>query len=119
MTTEEKRRFVRFNVAMNAVCNKNGALKRFKISNFSREGVGVSSWDLLKEGEEIETEMMIPGDNVPVVFKGKIAWSSGAVSDSEQYKGGIKFTEINNHDRSRVLEHVYQNWIMPDNADVR
>ena len=116
MTSEEKRKFVRFDVSINAASKEDGVVKRFKISNFSREGVGVTSWDFLKEGEEFESEMMIPGDNMPVVFKGKIAWSSGAVSDSEQYKGGIKFTEISNQDRSRVLEYVYNNWIMPESV---
>ena len=113
----EKRKYMRFNVFMDALGRKGGMLKKLKVNNFSKEGVGVISDAPLREGEDLEVEMMIPGDNMPVVFEGKIAWTSDDTYDHEHYKGGIKFNKISNNDRSRILEYIYQKWIMPDKSE--
>ena len=72
----EKRRYMRFNVIMEALCHKSGNKKKLKINNFSKEGVGLLSEDFLIRGEELEIEMTIPGDNIPVIFNGEVAWAS-------------------------------------------
>ena len=111
---DEKRRFMRFNVLMDAVCKKGDSLKRrIKVNNFSKEGVGLVGGKEFKKGEELEIEMLIPGDNVPVLFEGEITWTKGPASDSAEHKSGIKFKKINNHDKSRILEYIYQHWIKP------
>ncbi len=112
----EKRKYMRFNVFMDALNRKGGMLRKFKVNNFSKEGIGIISEDPLREGEDLEIEMMIPGDNMPVIFEGQIAWISGDTHDREQYKGGIRFKKISNNDRSRILEYIYQKWIMPDKS---
>ena len=115
----EKRRFMRFNVLMDAVCRKNGAPKKLKVNNFSREGIGISSREAFSEGEDIEVEMMIPGDNIPVLLGGEIAWAADPISDNAQFSSGIKFTKISNGDRGRVLEHIYHKWIAPAGAEIK
>ncbi len=115
----EKRKYMRFNVLMDAVSRTSGAVRKLKINNFSREGVGLISRAALNEGEEVAIEMMIPGDNVPVVLSGRIAWATGPVSDDSQHRGGLKFDNVSNHDRSRILEYIYQKWIMPDKNGIR
>ena len=114
----EKRRFMRFNVFMDAICRRNGASKKLKVNNFSREGIGILSRESFDQGEDLEIEMMIPGDNIPVLFEGEIAWANGPTSDNGQYKSGIKFKKISNGDRGRVLEYIYQNWIAPAKAEI-
>ena len=113
----EKRKYMRFNVFLDAICRTGGALKKLKINNFSKEGVGILSEEIFGEGEDLEIEMMIPGDNIPVLFHGKVAWADATGSDNTQNRGGLKFETIKNEDRGKILEYIYQKWIMPAKKD--
>ena len=115
----EKRRFIRFDVLMDAICRTGSALKKVKVNNFSKEGIGILSSESLREGEGVEIELMIPGDNIPILFEGEVAWSRGSADDDASHKGGVRFKKISNNDRSRMLGYVYQKWIMPASAKVK
>lgn len=109
----EKRRFMRFKVFLEALYHCRGEKRNIKVNNFSKDGIGVLSSETFNVGEEVGIEMMIPGDNVPIIIEGQIAWASGPADELNEYKGGLKFSKINNDDRSRILEYIYQNWIKP------
>jgi c-di-GMP-binding flagellar brake protein YcgR len=110
----EKRRYMRFNVFIDGLSrHKGGANKNLSINNFSKEGVGFVSHDPLTPGEELEIEMLIPGDNMPVVVNGEVAWASAPEQDSCHYRGGVRFKKISNGDKSRLLEYIYNRWIIP------
>ena len=109
----EKRRFLRFDVIMDAFFRGAGQEKDLKICNLSKEGVGVISSHPLGVGEKIDVEMSIPGDNVPVVLQGEIAWASAPAQDNCHYQGGIKFGNVGNDDKTRLLEYIYNRWIIP------
>ena len=111
----EKRRFIRFNVLLDAISRTaEGALKKFKINNISKDGVGILCDEMLNMGDDIEMEMMIPGDNMPVLFKGEVAWVANSSYNNARYKSGLKFKKIRSEDRNRVLEYIYQKWLMSD-----
>ncbi len=109
----EKRKYMRFDVLLNALGRAGDESKKLKVTNFCREGIGISSEDYLPEGKDVDVEMMIPGDNIPVVVTGEITWAADSSSDDQQYEGGMKFKEIKDSDRGRILEYVYQKWLMP------
>ena len=113
----EKRRYMRFNVIMEALCRKSGSKKKLKINNFSKEGVGLLSHDSFSPGEELEIEMTIPGDNIPVIFNGEVAWASVPAQDSCHYRGGVRIKNIKNEDKSRLLEYIYNRWIIPAGSE--
>jgi hypothetical protein len=113
----EKRKYMRFNVIIEALCRRGDSKKRLKINNFSKEGVGVLSHDTLTPGEDLEIEMTIPGDNVPVFLGGEVTWTSAPVQDSCHYRGGIRFKDIKNEDKSRLLEYLYNRWITPTGSE--
>jgi hypothetical protein len=113
----EKRKFLRFNVLMDAFCHRAGEKSGLKIKNLSKEGMGVVSDRPLGAGERVDIEMSIPGDNVPVVFQGEIAWASSPAQDSCHYHGGIRFNNVANGDKARLLEYVYNRWIIPSCDD--
>ncbi|MFH1837432.1 MAG: PilZ domain-containing protein [Candidatus Omnitrophota bacterium] len=110
----EKRRFIRFDTLLDAICRRKGSLTRFKVNNFCRDGVGILSDEVLDNGEDVEVEMMIPGDNVPIIFEGQIAWAGASFSGIAKHESGIKFKKINSEDRGRVLEHIYRKWIITE-----
>ena len=111
---EEKRKYMRFNVLLDALCKTGGALKKLTISNFSREGIGALSEIKIPKGEAVEIELSIPGDNIPVVVSGQIAWASSQSDKSESFKYGIKLDSIDGSDRGRVLNYIYRKWMMPE-----
>ncbi|MDP8259236.1 MAG: PilZ domain-containing protein [Candidatus Aadella gelida] len=107
----EKRRFIRFDILLDAICRRKGSLKKLKVNNFCRDGVGVLSDEALDQGEDLELEMMIPGDNIPIIFEGQIAWVGGTLPGEADHQGGIKFKKIKSEDRGRILEYIYKKWI--------
>ena len=113
----EKRRYMRFNVLLDAVANTGNAVRKLKVNNFSKEGVGVLSEASLYKGDDVELEMLIPGDNVPVMITGEVAWSGNDDKAAAEYKSGIKFKDINNSDRGRILDYIYKKWILPTDGD--
>lgn len=113
----EKRRFLRFDVLMDAFCHKSGQKRDLKIKNLSKEGVGVVSDYPLGTGEKVDIEMSIPGDNVPIVLQGEIAWASSPAQDNCHYQSGIKFRNMGNGDKARLLEYVYNRWIISSEKD--
>ena len=115
----DKRKYMRFNVLMDAIARTGGMLKKLKINNFSKEGIGVLSQDSLKKGEEIEVELTIPGDNIPVLLQGEIAWASDPLADNSKFSGGVKFKKIENNDRGRILEYIYQRWLTSAEAGLK
>ena len=105
---KEKRRYERFNIVLFAMCKIGDVLKKIKINNFSRSGVGIISEDFLDKGENIEFELLIPGDNIPVLLEGEIAWMDSIKTKNKQYKGGIKLKKVNNSNSSRIFEYIYK-----------
>ena len=103
----EKRKYVRFDVLMDAICRIGSSFKKLKVNNFSKEGIGIL------------IEMMIPGDDVPVLFEGEIVWMNELASDSADCQGGIKFKKISSGERGRILEYIYRNWIKAPKAEVK
>ncbi|MBD3425953.1 MAG: hypothetical protein GF409_01825 [Candidatus Omnitrophica bacterium] len=116
---EEKRKYMRFNVLLDAICHRKGVQRKLKVNNFSKEGIGLLSKESFSPGEKVEIELMIPGDNVPVMLQGEIAWSGDPIADNVHRKSGMKFHKVCNGDRGRILEYIYQNWIMPSGADIK
>lgn len=115
----EKRKFMRFDLLMDAIWAKGGVNKKIKISNFCREGMGILSREPIREGDDIELELTLPGDNIPVLLEGKVAWANGPVSDDSQHRGGVRFNKVESGDRGRILEYIYHKWIRPASADVK
>ena len=108
----EKRRYMRFNVLMDAF-SKGKSEKKLKVNNFSREGLGILSDEFIPEGENLEVEVMIPGDNIPVVVSGEVTWADKAAADKDLHRSGIKFKDIGNSDRTRLLHYIYGKWMLP------
>ena len=111
----ERRRFLRFETALNAFCEVVSAKWKAasKIKNISKEGALLVVPKQLKEGDAIELSMDVPGDNVPVFASCQVAWQRDrARSDkSSVYETGVKFTRIDNPNKGRLLEYIYSQWL--------
>jgi len=108
----ERRKFMRFNVLLDvlhtALDNTVSKVESHS-KDISKDGVRLSGDRPVPKGSTIELEMKIPGDNVPIIAAGEIAWTSN--SEEAKYDYGVRFTKIENYDRARLLGYVYNEWI--------
>lgn len=107
----ERRRFLRFTTALNAICDIVSEKKRssYRVKNISKEGALLLLDRQLREGSEIKLSMDVPGDNIPILASCQVAWQKPFESD--KFETGVRFTRLENLDRSRLLEFIYLQWI--------
>jgi len=108
---EERRKYMRFDVLLDAILGRSGKKKKMKVNNFSRDGLGIVSDEKISEGEDVEIELMIPGDNIPVIVTGEIAWTVKNGAEEPVFKSGVKVKKIKSADRSKILQYVYDKWM--------
>lgn len=107
MTSDERRRFMRFRAPMDLeyrTLTLNPIFGKALAKDLSREGVRLGLKQNIPSGTPIEICMNVPGDNLPVFASGKVAWADGL-------EAGVKLTKISQSDRTRVLEYVYREWL--------
>lgn len=103
----DRRRFMRFNAPLDLefkTLTLNPIFGKTLARDLSREGMRVGLKQTIPSGTPIEVCMNVPGDNLPVFAAGRIAWADGL-------EAGIRLTKISQHDRTRVLEYVYREWL--------
>ena len=108
----ERRKFLRFETALNAICDIVSEKHRasFKVRNISKEGALILADKKLREGTEIKLSMDVPGDNVPIFASCEVAWQKGS-SHNDLYETGVRFKNIDGPDRGRLLEYIYLQWL--------
>ena len=108
----ERRRFLRFETALNALCHimSDKSKASCKITNLSKEGALIISNKKLKEGTELNLTMDVPGDNVPIFASCEVAWQKERTG-ANAYDTGVKFKKIENSDKGRLLEYIYTQWL--------
>ena len=108
----ERRKFLRFDTAMNAICEfMHDKFKApYKVKNISKEGALLVLDRRLREGEELNVSMDVPGDNIPIFATCEVAWQKDAPG-CEDYETGVRFTKIDGADKGRLLEFIYLQWL--------
>ena len=104
---EEKRRSKRFDLPIEIeyrTLTQNPIFGNVIAQNVSKAGVALTEAKDVKRGETIQLKMSVPGDNLPVLATGTVAWADGV-------KAGVRITKISRNDQERILEHIYQNWL--------
>ena len=110
----ERRRFVRFDTVMNALCEMGRGIKRtYEIGNISKEGAMLLLDTPLDQGSELNLSVDVPGDNVPIFVSCSVAWQKEATMEEKRkiYETGVKFTKIDSFDKGRFLEYIYSQWL--------
>ncbi len=111
----ERRRFLRFETAINAICEivSDKWKASSKVKNISKDGALLVLPKPLKQGEEINLSMDVPGDNVPIFASCQVAWQKEPAPSRKEnlYETGVKFTKMDNLDKGRLLEYIYTQWL--------
>ena len=110
----ERRRFVRFDTVMKALCEIGRGIKRtYEINNISKEGALILLDTPLSQGSELNLSVDVPGDNVPIFVSCSVAWQKESIMEPKRrvYETGVKFTRIDSFDKGRFLEYIYSQWL--------
>ena len=111
----ERRRFLRFDTALNALCEivTDRCKTSSRIKNISKDGALVILSQPLSQGCELKLSMDVPGDNIPIFASCQVAWQkeAGLATSASQYETGVKFTKMDSSDRGRLLEYIYLQWL--------
>jgi len=109
----ERRRFLRFDTALNALCDivKEKCKASSKITNISKDGALIMLDRPLREGDELNLSMDVPGDNVPIFASCEVAWQKAPLPDDRYYETGVRFKKIDGQDKGRLLEYIYLQWL--------
>lgn len=108
----ERRRFLRFETALNALCENVSKQfrKSYQVKNISKEGALIIADKKFSQGEELNLSMDVPGDNIPVFAFCEVAWQKD-LGKNGSYETGLKFTKIESSDKGRLLEYIYLEWL--------
>jgi len=109
----ERRRFLRFDTALNALCDivKEKCKASSKVRNISKDGALIMIDRPLREGDELNLSLDVPGDNVPIFASCEVAWQKAPLPDDRYYETGVSFKKIDGQDKGRLLEYIYLQWL--------
>ena len=110
---QEKRKFLRFGISvdMKYKIPHRGIEGLAHSSDVSREGVGCYIGERLPVGVRVLLEIDIPGEMIPIFARGEVVWCKELVVGKEaNFNGGMKIIKIDSSDKSRLLEHGYNQW---------
>ena len=109
----ERRRFVRFNEDMKIRYNRLNSEPKVnnpKMSNISRTGLCISTYEKLKEKDALDLEIEIPGFSKPVKLTGVVMWvkelQAGDDHGRRVFYTGIKFCKINPESEAVLITHL-------------
>lgn len=107
----ERRKFLRFETALNALCDivSEKWKAHYKVKNISKEGALLLLDKKLRSGEMINLSVDVPGDNMPIFASAEVAWQRGL--DEHSYETGVRFIKIDNSDKGRLFEYIYLQWL--------
>jgi hypothetical protein len=109
--SDERRKFIRFNVPLKAEVNletRVDVLKEGLTWDFSREGLRLILKDVdIVNGTRVQLKIFVPSKNKPVAAKARVVWTK---SGSAQWEIGMVLEDITPQDKTVVLDHVYEEW---------
>lgn len=109
----EKREFVRFEEDLKIRYNRINSeinLDNAKMQNISRKGLCISTYEKLKEKDNLELEIDVPGFKAPVKLVGSVAWVREKRSPDDHgrrvFYTGIKFGKIDPGSEAILITHL-------------
>lgn len=109
---EDKRKYVRFNVSLDAKSKAAGWFKprtRYLVKDVSKEGFKLNASGPLEEGNMLDLEISVPGKTPPIPATGQVVWNHRLKESG--YDIGFRFKSINPGDRFDILDYAYNRWI--------
>ena len=111
---EDKRKYKRFQIDLNARYSFEGNQKTWKgctVVNISRDGMGIVVYlrERIPIGALLQFEIMFPSQEEPIKATGVLQWIKEQ-REEMNFPGGIEFTKIDPEDKWTLLDYAYDNW---------
>ena len=111
----ERRKFLRFTTNINMeyrICREKEIEGMLALRDLSRGGMGFSISKKLDRGTLLDNKLIPPGETNPIYLTGEVAWTNEVQQKKDfRYLAGIKFFKIDDLDRARLLDYVYNEWV--------
>ena len=112
----ERRRYVRSNGLVLVDYKSLQMEGRSSVFDVSGAGVRLTLDKELRVGSQVELEIYLPGDSQPVLTKGEVVWVQKCKEKAdtqieppkECFYTGIKFTVIDESNRTKITNYVYR-----------
>jgi len=80
------------------------------VKNISVEGMCFTSEKELTPGEEINLEVFLPGDNMPLRIDGEVIWNNKAETNDEraEFETGVKLFTLEKSDEGKFMSYVWE-----------
>ncbi len=109
---EDKRKFLRFNVSLDARSKASGWFgpkKSCSVKDVSREGLKLASKEAMKYGEILKLEVSVPTERAPIKAVGQVMWNQK--TGNSTYDVGLKFRDLRSEGKYAILSYAYDNWV--------
>ena len=111
---EERRRFKRFPIKLNAkylLGENHKKWKPFMVINISREGMGMEVYlqERIPIDSILQIEIIVPEKEKPVMAIGVLKWIR-ELGKKMNYLGGVDLTKIDSRDKWMLLDYAYDEW---------
>ncbi len=115
----ERRRFERFRSAIDVEyevpqCSIEGVSLT---KDISISGISLPTSMKIDEGEKLELRIKLPRDSNPIYATAQVVWSQPAQTQAD-FDLGLKFVKINDIDKSRILEYIYNEWLKDKRSNI-
>ncbi|MBW1824348.1 MAG: PilZ domain-containing protein [Deltaproteobacteria bacterium] len=111
---EERRRFKRFPIKLNAkylLGENHKKWKPFMVINISREGMGMEVYlqERIPIDSILQIEIIVPEKEKSVMAIGILRWIR-ELDKKMNYLGGVDLTKIDSRDKWMLLDYAYDEW---------
>jgi len=110
---KERRKFKRFDAYISARFKgpKSDQLVTTLTHDISRDGIKVSTMEILKVGALLDLELSIPDDPRPIYVTTEVVWAKKLRGEDSGCEYGLKFLKMDPVDKFRALDFAYNNWL--------
>ncbi|MGB3242634.1 MAG: PilZ domain-containing protein [Candidatus Omnitrophota bacterium] len=105
---EDKRDYRRCNALLTPVsCEKSECQTiSIMIKDVSGSGMGILTSEKLCCGDQVNLELRIPKDDIPLFVIGEVAWTVKHKKMENVYSTGVKWVNLNCIDKNRLINHL-------------
>ncbi len=107
-SSKEQRKAKRYNCAVPIDGKQGSAFDHVRTVDISRNGIGFVSDTAVPINQKIAVEIALSPDGEPVVVMGVVKWVR-KLSDSDQYRIGMTFSQVLSGSQTRLNQHLRVN----------
>lgn len=110
---KERRKFKRFDayISVSFKSPKSGQRITSLTHDISRDGLKISTLEILKMNSPVEIEMNIPDDPRSIHTSAEVVWVKKLRGEDAGFEYGLKFLKMDPVDKFRALDFAYNHWL--------